>query len=265
MMLRRILLALVITALFSGAEFAKGGVSARGAQVDLTPGKFDYYALALSWQPAFCEGHREKKECVSQTEERYDAKNLALHGLWPNKRGDRQHKYAYCGVGKKTKNLDKPDSWCRMPKLKLTDETAENLPIYMPGYASCLQNHEWYKHGTCSGLKANDYFAAACAIDSKIADTNFGKFISNNIGNAVSSDSLREEFEKDYGAGSRKFINLFCDRADGQALLSEVRIYLKKKLPGNGILNGSFALPDKSERGNCPDSFIIDKAGFSEN
>jgi ribonuclease T2 len=265
MILGRILLAMFMTTFLSGAALAKGSGHAGGAQIDLTPGKFDYYALALSWQPAFCEGHREKKECVSQTEERYDARNLAIDGLWPNKRGDRQHRYAYCGVSKKTIKLDKPDSWCKMPKLNLADETAKNLPIYMPGYPSCLQNHEWYKHGTCSGLKANEYFEAAYTLDSKIADTNFGKFISANVGETVTSDDLLKEFEKDYGTGSRKFINLFCDRADGKALLSEVRIYLKKKLPDNGILNGYFALPDKSERGNCPDSFIIDKAGFSEN
>ncbi len=261
MILKKFLFAVIIATFISSAAFAKGG----GASPDLTPGKFDYYVFALSWQPAFCEGHKEKKECVSQTEERYDAKNLALHGLWPSRKGDRQHRYAYCRVNNKIKNLDKPDSWCKMPKLNLTDETAKNLPIYMPGYASCLQNHEWYKHGTCSGLKANDYFEAAYTLDSKIADTNFGKFISANVGETVTSGDLLNEFEKDLGVGSRKYVNLFCDKAQGDDMLSEVRIYLKKQLPKNGIAEGSFALPDKSERGNCPDSFFVDKAGFSEN
>jgi ribonuclease T2 len=265
MMLRRILLMAVITSFFANVAFAKGGHQGGGSSTDLTPGKFDYYVYALSWQPAFCESHKDKKECASQTEERYDAKNLALHGLWPSKRGDKQHKYAYCRVSSKIKSLDKPDSWCKMPALNLTDETANDLAIYMPGYESCLQNHEWYKHGTCSGLKANDYFEVACTLDSKIADTNFGKYLSANVGKTVTSENLLEEFEKDYGAGSRKFVNLFCDKSRGNAMLSEIRIYLKKKLPGNGTLEGSFALPDKSEKGNCPENVLIDKAGLSEN
>lgn len=265
MILKKILMAVVIATFFSGAAFAKGGHHGGGASTDLTPGKFDYYVFALSWQPAFCESHKDKKECASQTGERYDAKNLALHGLWPNKRGDKQHKYAYCRVSSKIKGLDNPESWCKMPKLNLTDETANNLAIYMPGYASCLQNHEWYRHGSCSGLKADDYFEVAYTLDSKIADTNFGKFISNNVGKTVTSDNMLEEFEKDFGAGSRKYINLYCDRAKGSAMLSEVRIYLKKQLPKNGLMEGSFALPDKSERGNCPDSFLVDTAGLTGN
>jgi len=48
-------------------------------------------------------------------------------------------------------------------------------------------------------------------------------------------------------------------------MLSEVRIYLKKQLPKNGIMEESFALPDKSERGNCPENFLVDTAGLTGN
>jgi ribonuclease T2 len=264
-MLRRILLIAVITSFFANAAFAKGGHHGGGASTDLTPGKFDYYVFALSWQPAFCESHKDKKECASQSVKRYDAKNLALHGLWPSRKGDRMHKYAFCSVNDNIKSLDQPETWCNMPALDLADETAKNLSIYMPGYASCLQNHEWYKHGTCSGLKQNDYFTEAYTLDAKIADSSFGKFISNNVGKTVKSDNMLDEFEKDFGAGSRKFVNLFCDKVHGEVMLSEVRIYLKKQLPKNEVMEGSFALPDRSERGDCPDSFLVDKAGFSRN
>ena len=49
-------------------------------------GNFDYYVLALSWQPAFCEGRPDKSECRTQTQNRFDANNFVLHGLWPNQR-----------------------------------------------------------------------------------------------------------------------------------------------------------------------------------
>jgi ribonuclease T2 len=261
MNVRRLLLVVIMTSLCATTTFA--GKS--HGSTTTTPGKFDYYVLALSWQPAFCESHTEKAECKKQTGERFDAKNLALHGLWPNKRGDTKHTYAYCGVSKKVRNLDKPETWCSMPKINLTDKTQKELAEYMPGYASCLQNHEWYKHGTCTGLKQNDYFAIESMLDAKIADTNFGKYISTNVGKTVVSDNLLAEFEKDYGAGSRKYVNLYCENTHGVAMLSEVRIYLKKQLPKNGAMNGFFALPDKSERGDCPDTILIDQAGVSGN
>jgi len=253
--------AAVVAFLFVSNAFAgKGG----GGGVDLTPGGFDYYVFALSWQPAFCESHSEKKECKSQTEERYDARNLVLHGLWPSRMNDRQHRYAYCGVKQRVKNLDNPDTWCRMPKLDLSDETAKELAVYMPGFASCLENHEWYKHGSCSGSKANDYFMKAEELVKKVGETGFNRFISAGIGRKVSSAQLLDEFEKDFGPGSRSSVNLFCDRAKGRAILSEVRIYLKKALPADGNLNGSLAIPDKSERGDCPEEISIDEVGRSE-
>ena len=261
MKIRSLLLVLIMTSFWTTAVFA----GKPPGSTTTTPGKFDYYVLALSWQPAFCESHTDKVECKNQTEDRFDAKNLAIHGLWPSKRGDTKHTYAYCGVSKKIKNLDNPETWCSMPKLNLSDDTGKKLSEYMPGYASCLQNHEWYKHGTCTGLKPNDYFATESMFDAKIADTNLGKFISANIGKTVTSNDMRSEFEKDYGTGSNKYLNLFCEKAHGVAMLSEVRIYLKNKLPKNGDLNGFFALPDKSERGDCPDSILIDQAGVSGN
>ena len=43
------------------------------------------YVLAISWQPSFCQGNQYKKECKSQTEDRFDATNFTLHGLWPDR------------------------------------------------------------------------------------------------------------------------------------------------------------------------------------
>ena len=51
------------------------------------------YVLAVSWQPAFCEGHADAPECASQTADRFDATHFTLHGLWPQPRS-----LEYCGV-----------------------------------------------------------------------------------------------------------------------------------------------------------------------
>src|SRR3546814_5265076 len=53
----------------------------------------DFFVLAVSWQPAFCETRPAKPECVTQDEDRFDASHFALHGLWPQPRGN-----VSCGV-----------------------------------------------------------------------------------------------------------------------------------------------------------------------
>ena len=52
------------------------GANARGK-----PGKFDYYALALSWSPTFCAspaGRKAKQQC-----DRARQYAFVVHGLWP--------------------------------------------------------------------------------------------------------------------------------------------------------------------------------------
>jgi len=113
---------------------------------------FATYILALGWEPAFCETKPDKQECVTQSADRFDADNFMLHGLWPddgdNDYGDTSH----CDLSQSVIQQDKAGDWCDLPALSLSDPVAEDLFVLMPGATSCLQNHEWYKHGTCSEL-----------------------------------------------------------------------------------------------------------------
>jgi len=100
---------------------------------DKTPknqaGVFDYYALSLSWAPNFCSSHSDPGECG--TDKHF---GFVLHGLWP------QYVNGY------------PQS-CSTEKL-----SAALKDKYGPIFASPdLINHEWPKHGTCSGLPAEQY------------------------------------------------------------------------------------------------------------
>ena len=45
------------------------------------PGKFDFYVLALSWSPSFCEQAGERKRAQQQCGER--PFSFVVHGLWP--------------------------------------------------------------------------------------------------------------------------------------------------------------------------------------
>lgn len=100
-------------------------------------GQFDFYVLALSWSPGFCAtpaGQRDDLQCGPQ---RHFA--FVLHGLWPQyeKSGWPQN----CTTGA-------PDGAVVKTMLDIMPSTR-------------LVQHEWEKHGTCSGLSAQDYFEEA--------------------------------------------------------------------------------------------------------
>lgn len=99
-------------------------------------GKFDYYLIALSWSPAYCAdqgGERNDPQCAPGRKFAF-----VLHGLWPQ--------YA---------NGRWPQFCTDEPGLKDVKTMLDIMP------APALVRHEWKKHGTCSGLNAEGYFALA--------------------------------------------------------------------------------------------------------
>lgn len=215
-------------------------------------GQFDAYVLALSWFPQFCRT-KDAPECGTLSPERWEGRNLALHGLWPNKENDPSHSYGYCGVSPETRALDKRDTWCRLPPFGLSGSELAALSTYMPGTQSCLQNHEWYKHGSCSGLDAGDYFALAAGITAKFASTAPGRFITENVGRTVTLRDFLAAFEAEFGRGSGRSAGLRCANADGRPMLAELRLELSATLRRPEELDRSLLPSD----GNCPESFLI--------
>ncbi|WP_206240545.1 ribonuclease T2 family protein [Novosphingobium terrae] len=121
---------LATLALSAALAMALPGGAQAGDVGKRAPGAFDYYVLALSWEPGFCAtttGHAD--ECRAP-------KGFVLHGLWPQLEGG-----------------DYPSN-CDGPAL-----TADQRQQWGPIYADpSLINHEWPKHGTCSGLTPTAYF-----------------------------------------------------------------------------------------------------------
>ncbi len=100
-------------------------------------GQFDYYLLALSWAPNYCAGHPSdhSSECQAGGH-----KAFVLHGLWPQ-----------AGSGP-------PPMSCSAAS-PVAAATVDHMLNFMPSRG--LIQHEWEKHGTCTGLSAQDYFAQA--------------------------------------------------------------------------------------------------------
>jgi ribonuclease T2 len=223
-------------------------------------GHFDNYVLALTWLPAFCEQHPDLAECgfAFHSPDGFAAKHLILHGLWPNQSHDSQHSYGFCGVSPDIESLDQSHQWCQMPNPGLSQAALSGLAAVMPGAnpQSCLEWHEWYRHGSCSGYSPEEFFNRAGALVRAVAQSNFGNFLAGHAGQTVELADLAKAFEADYGPGSAADVGFDCSRqGDGREILSEVNIGLASQLLAPEQL-GKMLVPQP--RGSCPaDIFLV--------
>jgi ribonuclease T2 len=218
-----------------------------------------HYVLALSWQPAFCEFNADRPECRALDSADFAATHLSVHGLWPNDSPGSGP--SHCGVDQATRALDEPKSWCELPKPKLDAETRAALEPAMPGVASCLDRHEWIKHGTCAGTDADDYFADTVRLAGAIQAMPLAQVIADNIGRYVTTRQLTNAFEVTFGAGSGQALTLACTRRGGAVYLSEIRIALEPSALEGILDRDDLYLEGPAPAGTCPDTVRIDRAG----
>ncbi|MEZ5829756.1 MAG: hypothetical protein R3D05_01085 [Dongiaceae bacterium] len=218
-----------------------------------------HYVLALSWEPAFCEFNADKQECAELDSADFAASNLTVHGLWPNDRPDGGP--SYCDVDAATKALDEPESWCELPEPKVSEKTRAALAPAMPGVESCLDRHEWIKHGTCAKLDADAYFKNAVRLAAEIQATPLGQVIERNIGRYATPQQLANGFEVAYGAGASKALTLVCTSRGSQYVLTEVRIALEPSALEHRLGRGDLHIDGDPPAGSCPDDMRIDRAG----
>ncbi len=221
-------------------------------------GQFDYYVLDLSWEPVFCAAHAAVPECRSETPDRYDASHPVLHGLWPSLDNDPEHAYGYCGVDAAAREPDKPRSWCSLPAPDLSDATRSRLAALMPGAQSCLERHEWLRHGTCSGLSADDYFSLEESLAAQAAATNLGRYLADHAGQTVALSDLQALEASDFPLASGAVV-LRCAPARAAEALSEIVFRLKAPLWPGASLASSLAPPPVAEADRCPPSVLIVK------
>ena len=183
--------------------------------------------LALTWQPSFCETHGNKKECRTQTTNRYDASHWSLHGLWPQPRSK-----AYCGVSRTDKSIDRNKRWHLLEPVKLSQKTATELAFIMPAVASNLHRHEWVKHGTCYGTDAETYYADSIALTKQVNESVVGKLFNKGIGKHVTLKQVRKHFDKAFGDDAGKKIDMRCDR---KGRVTELWINLKGEIGNDNL------------------------------
>lgn len=220
---------------------------------------FDYYVLALSWQPAFCESHAGKPECRALDEGDFAADNLVLHGLWPNEtRGDSP---AYCGIAASERATDEAGKWCELPLPGADQQTLAALQDLMPGAQSCLDRHEWLKHGTCSGLAADAYFDLSVQLTEAFQATKLADVLRRGVGQEIPLLRLIDAFEREFGAQAGAALTITCRRSGGRAYLAEIRVALRPDAVDKPLSANSLFLDGERPRGGCPRNVVIDRAG----
>ncbi len=164
-------------------------------------GKFDYYNLALSWSPTYCEtggSERRDPQCLSSR-----PYSFVLHGLWPQyKKGWPQH----CP----TKN----NPW-------VSKEVINSMMDIMPSKKLII--HEYKKHGTCSGLSPEDYYKASRYLYNSVKIP--PRYQRPEKPMMLSPKEIEDDFLKANPKMTPDMISIVC----GKRRLKEVRICYSRK------------------------------------
>jgi ribonuclease T2 len=168
------------------------------------PGEFDFYVLALSWSPSFCEAAAERGNSGrSQQIQCGRPYSFVVHGLWP------QYERGF-------------PEYCQRPSPRLDRNIVSSMLDVMP--APGLIFNQWDKHGTCSGLGARAYFEgirkARAAI--KIPE----QFLDLSEPKTIAPGEIEEAFVKANPGLSSSAISVVCT----SRRLSEVRICMSKEM-----------------------------------
>lgn len=196
----------------AGVTFSLLVLDRRSAAPTATSAASDSSLLVVTWAPSLCKVERSNPGCRSGHVQQMGQAFL-LHGLWPQPSTEQ-----YCDVPGGARDRD------RRP-VALPDDLRSSLQSKMSD-AAVMASHEWYAHGTCSGLNPPDYFGIAAALTdqaSAVLDPVFEK----SVGRRLAPRTVRQTFDDAFGQGAGGRVSLSCRQVDGQgSLVYEVRLSL---------------------------------------
>jgi len=164
-------------------------------------GDFDYYVAALSWSATWCD-----LEGAARGEPQCDAGRgvtFVLHGLWP------QYEEGW-------------PSYCRTTERDPSrGQTAAVADVFGGAGAAFYQ---WKKHGRCSGLSAQDFYAKARRVREGIGIP--AVFAKVNLRLKLPADVVEGAFLEANPGLARDMVTVTCRKG----MISEVRICLTRDL-----------------------------------
>jgi ribonuclease T2 len=189
------------------------------------PGQFDFYVLALSWSPSYCEAAQDRapnrapdQQCAGRPFA------FVVHGLWP------QYERGF-------------PSYCQVPAPRLDRTIVGSMLDLMP--SPRLIFHEWDQHGSCSGLSPHGYFETVRKARALVKIPSDYLDLDKPI--IVTPGEVAEAFAKANPGLSRTAMAVSCDRKR----LTEVRVCLGKdfsfrdcpEIAGRACRQDSIAMP----------------------
>jgi ribonuclease T2 len=174
-----------------------GAASAEGERA----GVFDYYVLSLSWTPSWCalEGDdRGSPQCDAG-----QGYGFTLHGLWPQYD---EGWPSFCPTSE------------RPPSRAMTGEMVDIMG------SSGLAWHQWRKHGTCTGLSAEDYYRLSRLAYERVARPELLRRLDREV--RLPAEVIEEAFLEENPAFADEMMTVTCRAGRVQ----EVRLCLTREL-----------------------------------
>ena len=164
-------------------------------------GEFDYYVMSLSWSANWCtlEGDaRNSPQCDAEADFGW-----ILHGLWP------QYERGYpanCATNR------------RPPSRSDTAAMADIMGT------SGLAWHQWRKHGVCSGLSSDDYYALSREAYGRITRPEVFRRLTTDV--TLPASLIEDAFLRDNPTLEADQITITCK----SGFIQEARICLTRDL-----------------------------------
>lgn len=193
----------------AGVAFSLLVLDRRPATPAPSPGDSDASLLVVTWAPSLCKVERANPGCRSGNVQRM-GQAFVLHGLWPQPATEQ-----YCDVPRGGKR----------PSLALPKDVQSRLQATMSD-ATVMAPHEWYAHGTCSGLAPPEYFGIAATFTDQ-ARTVLEPAFRESVGRRLAPGTVRDAFDARFGSGVGDRVGLSCREVAGQgSIVYEVRLSL---------------------------------------
>jgi ribonuclease T2 len=183
----------------AGAAIAQDTREIRGGPA----GRFDFYVLALTWSPGFCEvegGRKERDQC-----EPGRGLGFTVHGLWP------QFERGY---------PTECEPSARTPSRQAVEEARTLYPD------EGLARYEWRKHGSCAGKSPADYFRDVRRARERINIPELLQSLSRDM--RMTPAEIERAFTEANPGLRPDMLAVVCRRG----MLQEVRICFEKDLRG---------------------------------
>jgi ribonuclease T2 len=167
----------------------------------VAPGNFDFYLLTLSWSPGFCDtggAAKSPEQCGAGAN-----LGFVVHGLWPQF----QHGYP---------------SDCDPNPRPVSRIALEETHGIFPDEG--LARYEWRKHGTCTGLSPEAFFASVKRARASIAIPD--AFNAPGAQQSLSPIEIQRAFSLANSGLRPEAMAIGCARGE----LQEVRLCLSKDL-----------------------------------